>query len=1118
MLLTRQLLRDLGFESEIFVEHPDAALAGELHPYLRHPGALAGPDELLLVHHSIGISPAVLAWLGAVTCPRVLVYHNITPSRFFASSPELARVLDLGRQQLSHWAVQEGMFSGCFANSTFSLDELREAGFGFGRQPMAVLPILADLDMLRQRARSLACPYPARGLKQEPLPQRLLFVGRLSPHKCQHDLIEALTRLTAYRAAPLHLDLVGGGDADYRALLERAARQAGVADHVHLHGKISDEALAGIYARADAFVCLSEHEGFCIPLLEASLHRIPVLAYDAGAVRETLGQGGLILQSKDPDTVSAAISAVLDEPLLRRRIVEAQWRNLARFERPQLLRGLADFLGQLGHGIALPEPEPVPVPRPGYRIEGPITSSYSLAIVNRELGLALTRAGEPVAFRSTEGGSGDFPPAPEELVALPDVAARMVEASDIAGDDTSVVLRNLYPPYVEGIRPAGLRGLACYAWEESGFPRFHAEAFNRNLDLITVTSAHVAKVLRDAGVHLPVRVVGNGTDHLQRGAAPDLAAAEALLAGRAPGFRFLHVSSALPRKGVDVLLKAWAEFSAGTGRDASLVIKTSPGVPHQIRQQLEELQACQPALRPVVLIEEDLPTATLRGLFAICDAFVAPARAEGFGLPLAEAMLARRPVITTGWGGQLSFCTPATAWLVDYRLVAARSHLGVFNSAWAEPSLPHLVACMREVAGAAPEDLAPRLGAAEALLKRDFTWDRVAQRVRAAVEEVEAEDSMSLMPPSVAMATSWNNRCGIAAYAKSFASGIPASRLTVLANTDATLLGPDEEFVQRVWRTGRQDDLQALEDAMAPHDVAVFQFNFGFFRLDALGRILRRRALEKKRSYVVLHSTADVLRPDMRISLAEIAEDLACATRLLVHGIEDLERLRGFGLTENVQLFPHGAPEAPAAPGTATPPAWPGLEGRRVIATFGYLLPHKGLREMIQAMPALLRQCAAAGLPAPHLLMVNALYPAEVSAAEHEACKALIAELGLCDDITLLPDYREEAEILRLLGMADRIVYAYQSTQESSSAAVRMGLASGRPVAVTPLSIFDDVMDVTYRLPGTDPDSLAAGLLASWGERREEIDAIAATQARWIGAHRWQQVSRHAWDLMRAPR
>jgi len=173
---------------------------------------------------------------------------------------------------------------------------------------------------------------------------------------------------------------------------------------------------------------------------------------------------------------------------------------------------------------------------------------------------------------------------------------------------------------------------------------------------------------------------------------------------------------------------------------------------------------------------------------------------------------------------------------------------------------------------------------------------------------------------------------------------------------------------------------------------------------------------------------------------------------------------------------------------------------------------------MTQAMPTLIRQSAAAGLLRPHLLMINALYPADVSTAELEACEELIRDLDLSDDVTLLSDFREEAEILRLLGMADRIVYAYQSTQESSSAAVRMGLASGRTVAVTPLPIFNDVMGITYRLPGTDPESLAAGLLASWGERRGEVHGIAAAQARWVQAHRWSQVSRHAWDLLHSSR
>ena len=1133
MLLTRALLRELGLESEVYAAHVAPELEGDLLPHVVHAGHEARPDELLIVHYSMGHDAH--GWVDAVSCPKVLAYHNITPEDLL-DNETMRHYSRVGRQQLAVWgasqhSAQSRPFLGSMADSGFNADELLRLGFGRGGDPLEVLPLLVDVE--GRAALSAGAPREHRidiGASQ---PVQLLFVGRLIEHKRQHELVALLPHLRRRLAREVHLTLVGGGERNYVSALHALATQLGVSDALTVTGKVTELELAEHYRRADLFICMSEHEGFCIPLIEASIHGTPVLACDRGAVAETLGEGGMVITTREPDVVAAAAALLLQEPDLRRKVVEGQASNLMRFSRTTLRQRLMSFIESLG--LELPDVKvggwgAVPR-RVDYRIEGPFTSSYSLALVNRELGLALSRRGERVELRSMEGADGDFDPNPEFLRTHPDVAALVARpaAPGTMAAPAEVVLRNMYPPRPDGIRSLGLRGLACYAWEETGFPREYVASINRSTDLVTVTSTHVQRILKDNGVHVPVVVVGNGTDHLERaGEQVDLSAPERMLGGRATGFRFLHVSSCFPRKGLDVLLRAWARLSEADGPQSSLIIKTVPNPHSSVRDDVAAFERLHPHAGPVVILDEDIDELALRGLYRVCDAFVAPSRAEGFGLPLAEAMLAGKPVVTTGWGGQTDFCTHETAWLVRWRLVEARTHLSTPGSLWAEPDVDDLVEQMRLVATAPGPEVMRKVEAGRSILQSHHRWDDVATRLSNAVASVKAEPLARL--PRVCMVSTWGSRCGIAAYARSLSSSIPPGHLSVLANSDAELVEEDGPDVRRVWQSGLGDDLSHLAAELTKSDASsvVFQFNFGLFKLSRLGPLVEQLVDEGRAVHLILHSTADVERPNLKVSLRDAARSLSRATRLLVHSVDDLHRLQDFGLATNATLLPHGVPalgerhEAPEHTGSARTASLRSIvEGRQVVATFGYLLPGKGLQEMICAMAILRRQSSAEGLPPPHLLMVNALYPGAESVQELDACRRIIQDEGLSGSVTLLTDYLPEWEAISILSLADVVAFAYQRTQESSSAAVRMGLASLRPVAVTPLQIFRDVESVTHRLPGRHPEELAAGLrhllrAMSGSAESAGLTATSHRQARWVEGHAWCHVADRFWGMVRA--
>jgi glycosyltransferase involved in cell wall biosynthesis len=250
------------------------------------------------------------------------------------------------------------------------------------------------------------------------------------------------------------------------------------------------------------------------------------------------------------------------------------------------------------------------------------------------------------------------------------------------------------------------------------------------------------------------------------------------------------------------------------------------------------------------------------------------------------------------------------------------------------------------------------------------------------------------------------------------------------------------------------------------------------------------------------------VRPDQTFSLGSIASALSKATRLYVHGVADLNRLKDFGLLENVCLFPQGLLPTPVSNVAAIRQSLGISDSKKIVASYGFLLPHKGLPQLIQAFAKLRQQDDSL-----HLLLLNALYPVSESSQELEHCRALIAQLGIGRDVTMVTDFLADEACAAHLQIADLIVYPYQQTQESSSAAVRMGIASGVAVAVTPLTIFDDVGDAVYRLPGTLPVDLATGIRTILHDADLQRTQISQARA-WAQSRQWPWLSNRLLNLI----
>ena len=260
---------------------------------------------------------------------------------------------------------------------------------------------------------------------------------------------------------------------------------------------------------------------------------------------------------------------------------------------------------------------------------------------------------------------------------------------------------------------------------------------------------------------------------------------------------------------------------------------------------------------------------------------------------------------------------------------------------------------------------------------------------------------------------------------------------------------------------------------------------------------------------VTFHATADVERDDFRASLREGLDGLDRVSALLVHSRVDLKRLYDFGLTHNVMLFPHGAPSR-SEMGIAAARQRLGIAVEPpIIASYGFMLPPKGLPELVHAFAAVREKHSDA-----ILFLVNALYPSAESLEVAQKVRDQVRRLGLEPWIRLFDDYLPDEQSLALLECASVVVFPHQHSTESSSAAVRFGLSANRPVLCTPRPIFDDVRSAVDISEDTSSAALARAILAildgDVASYRRRIDR----QRVWLAKHSWQTVGKRMRTLI----
>jgi glycosyltransferase involved in cell wall biosynthesis len=328
----RDLLRRLGHESEIYALTVDDDMRNEVRPFDQDE---TRKGDFTIFHFALP-SPMTAAF-AALPRGRILQYHNVTPAHFFAPyDPGLFRIAALGRRELATLVDATDLALG---DSDFNRRELE--GLGFRRT--GVMPIAVNPEKITSAP---AHPELEKLLLDEEF-TNFLFVGRMVPNKRIEDIIRLAEQFKRYIDAQYRFIFVGRTDglpryyAAIRSLIDRFEM---LPERFVFPGVVSDWELAAYYRTASVYISMSEHEGFCVPLIEAMAANVPVLAFASSAVPETLGGAGVLFEVKDMEYVAELLGQMAFDPVMREQVLARQRLRLRDFTDERLTAQLASAI------------------------------------------------------------------------------------------------------------------------------------------------------------------------------------------------------------------------------------------------------------------------------------------------------------------------------------------------------------------------------------------------------------------------------------------------------------------------------------------------------------------------------------------------------------------------------------------------------------------------------------------------------------------------------------------------------------------------------------------------------------------------------------------------------
>ncbi len=1105
MLLVRKMLAELGFNSEIFVDGGERSWASPV----RHAGELRPrAQDLLLIHHC-GCQDR-LDWLAGLRCRKALMYHGITPPRYFAQD---SRDYHLSVTAYAQLANLRGIVEASIALSSSTAGRLRQRGFA----DVTTIPFFKDWSDLR-----FTGYFNPVDPDRSPA-FRIVNIGQIADDNHQRDLVRFVDQASSIGGLPFELILIGQGEPDrrYRAELDQEIRGSGLGDRVVVIDKVSRNALAGYCRTANAYLSLSERDAAMGPIFAAIALDLPVVAYVAPGLPDPLGDAAIVVRGRDPATICDALYPLHQDRPFRRALIRRQReaggadrtdRVRRDFRQWLIARGayetrplIARLVGWRAPAYLIPSH---PTRRNGhgecaanratgpsaihYIIEAAIEPSRPLENADQQIALALNQLPERTV--SIQPAKQSAPSPPRGVAGpLPGAVSDLIGPAP-AGADRIVTIRRSHP-----LCPVGMLGdvrLMHVTEAEGMIAAPLAGLMNLHLDGILVVSQFAQRAVRNSGINLPIAVIGRGVDDMA--GSPSVAergATRGKVSAAAP-FTFLYVDGARGAMGIEELLTAYC--LAFTSSDPVLLVICTASREHKFVDCWVKRLAGGAFSPPVQIVPEALNPAESELLYGLADAAVLPILGEEFN-PAAVAMAYGIPLIAAGLGGHLDYCNAENAALIDYRFDVSANEMNPPARPRIRLAVPDLIAAMKAAyrdrrGPATPSVRRARRGLRDSARLR---WHGVAEKIDDFVVSLDKRPVMN-RKIRLAWVSTYNSRCGLATHSEHLLEHFDRQfyDITVIGNHEEPVK-PDPANLVRLW-PDRSGSLASVRDFIRKFDAVFVNFHFSLMEIHDLAETLKAAQLAGIDTYVTLHKTVDTVIDGRAVSLGEIAEALRACTRLIVHTEADIARLKAFAVVDNVVMIPPGVIDRPVV-NAATVRSLLGLQQfHPIVGTFGFLLPPKGLQQLIHAFALVLRH-----FPEATLLMLNAEFPGAVeSAEERDRCLALIRELGLDDRVRLIDEFLETEEILLLLNACDLTVFTYQNTGESDSGAVRLGLAAGRPVATTPLPVFANLAGVVHQLSGGTAADIAEGVVAL--VRDPDLSAaIVQRQQDWISRNSW---------------
>ena len=703
------------------------------------------------------------------------------------------------------------------------------------------------------------------------------------------------------------------------------------------------------------------------------------------------------------------------------------------------------------------------------KITGHLKGSYSLAIVNRDFALALDKFTNLDVYVEWNEFNPDFEYNINYLKDFP----RLIELIEKSKSEKvcDVEIRNVWPILQT---PSTSKMLIDYvAWEESKLPNKLVNEYGIFDEFFTISN-FVKKAFEDSGVRVPITNMGQGIDEVNSNEVKKIKL-------KSDKITFLHISSGLPRKGVNDLIDSFIN-AFGDRTDVVLIIKTYPNPQNTVNSHL----GLYPKQKNIKHLCEDYSKEQLENLYSIADVFVSPSKGEGFNRPVAEAMIRNIPVIVTGWSGQMDFCTDKNSVLIKYRIEESTSHLSGDKSSWAiidkEDLKSKLIQIDKDIHYSSVS-LLNQVNIAREDCKKLNNWKSVALKVEEyLVKNVDKYLKLGVL-------TTWKTKCGIATHSEALLPTINNGKIKtlILGNVNSEVFGNDDSNVIRCWdeknllETQHDEILKVCLENKIDH--LLIEYHPGQHKFASLMKLIKLLGESNIKSTLEVHSTIDfknlIYAKESNNEIFQMADKYI--KTYIVHNKENILDINNFIESSRIKVVQVGYNDLKEIDKTLKENIKEilGLKGKKIIATHGFMIPHKGYDLLAEAL---------------NLLKENDDYIfLNVSAFSDGNSQSIIANQQLDDIIKKnrlanryihISSFLTQEQIYILLSLSDIIIFPYKKNNESASGAVRNALLTDLPVIVSNEKVFDDIREYVITLDSIEPRVIAETVMKHINDKK----------------------------------